>query len=144
MNVDTSGDAQGATSTDTRATASTEQPSTTAPERRVSTRMVVLLGLLVSAVLAGVVSAFASSNPDGLEFVAEELGFDATAGDHHLEGSALADYAVRGLGDGGLSGGLAGLIGLAVVAAVTFGLVWLLRRRPVRSATPARDSDIRS
>ena len=44
--------------------------------RRVSTRALVLGGILVSLVLAGIVSFYASASPDGLESVAEKNGFD--------------------------------------------------------------------
>ncbi|MBD2758144.1 PDGLE domain-containing protein [Yimella sp. cx-573] len=96
--------------------------------RRISTRTVVLVGALVSAVLAGLVSFYASSHPDGLEFVAEKLGFDSEAADSHTADSPLADYAVSGVADPRVSGGLAGLAGLVVVALVMGALVWLLRR----------------
>ena len=52
----------------------------TAPRPRVSTRRLMLVGILVCLVLAGVVSYYASSHPDGLEFVAGEKGFAGSAG----------------------------------------------------------------
>jgi hypothetical protein len=42
----------------------------------VSRRTLVLVGLLVAVVLAGGVSYFASSSPDGLNKVASDTGFD--------------------------------------------------------------------
>jgi cobalt/nickel transport protein len=95
----------------------------------VSTRRVVVLGLLVSALLAGVVSFYASSHPDGLQQVAGTLGFDDSARDSATAGSPLAGYAVRDVGDARLSGGLAGLVGVVVVGLVMTGLLLLLRRR---------------
>ena len=53
-----------------------------------------IVGLLASVVLAGFVSFYASSHPDGLEAVAEEQGFAETAADSPVGGSALADYGV--------------------------------------------------
>ena len=102
---------------------------TTAPRRRVSTGRLVVAGLVVCALLAGVVSAWASGHPDGLEHVAESLGFIDTAGEHRSADSPLADYGTAGVDDARLSGGLAGLVGVAVVAVVAFGLMHLLRRR---------------
>lgn len=96
--------------------------------RRPSTRVVVGAGLLLSLVLAGALSLVASSHPDGLERVAETLGFGSTARDSAAAGSPLADYTAAGV-DGPLSGGLAGIVGVVVVAAVMFGLVALLRWR---------------
>ncbi len=96
-----------------------------------STTRLVRAGLILSLLVAGVLSLAASAHPDGLEFVAESLGFGEEAQDSATAGSPLADYAVRGL-DGAASGGLAGVIGVLVVAALAFGLFALLRRRPAR------------
>ena len=77
----------------------------------------VVIGLVVAAVLAGIVSGFASSSPDGLERVAEDQGFIDQAEDHDLAGSPVADYGVRGVDDARLSTGLAGLLGVTVTFA---------------------------
>ena len=74
-------------------------------------------------------STWASSHPDGLEFVAEKLGFLDTAGPHNSDNSPLAGYAIRGM-EGSASAGLAGVVGVLVVALLAFGLMRLLRRRP--------------
>jgi hypothetical protein len=95
---------------------------------RPSTRTLVGVGLLVSVVVAGVLSVFASGHPDGLEYVAGRLGFADAAAEHASADSPLADYAVRGV-EGPLSGGLAGVLGVLVVGLVAFGLTALLRRR---------------
>ena len=44
-----------------------------------------LVFLLVTIGLAGIVSFYASSSPDGLEKVAEDVGFIETAQDHSLD-----------------------------------------------------------
>jgi cobalt/nickel transport protein len=54
-------------------------------------------GFLVSIFLAGVVSFYASSDPDGLEKVAGDIGFIETAKDHTYADGALADYGVKGI-----------------------------------------------
>ncbi|HYN30687.1 MAG TPA: PDGLE domain-containing protein [Dermatophilaceae bacterium] len=95
---------------------------------RPSTRRLVAVGLVVSLLVAGVVSGFASSHPDGLEFVAGRLGFAGSGAGHAAADSPLADYAVRGV-DGPLSGGLAGVLGVLVVGLVAFALGALLRHR---------------
>lgn len=98
-----------------------------------------LVGLLVSLVLAGVVSGFASSSPDGLEKVAEEQGFLDTAEDSALAESPVADYAVEGVEDERLSTGLAGVIGVTITFAFGLGLFALVRRG--RSADDVRPGD---
>jgi hypothetical protein len=93
------------------------------------------VGLVVALLLAGVVSFYASSSPDGLEWVAGETGFEEAATEHAALGySPFADYQLAGLDDARLSGGLAGVVGTLLVLAIGLGLMWLLRRR---SATQA-------
>ena len=96
--------------------------------RRPSTRLVVVVGLAVSLVVAGVLSAWASTHPDGLSQVASSLGFADRARDSAASGSPLADYAMTGVSDPRLSGGLAGVVGVVVVGVVTVLLVAWLRR----------------
>ena len=100
-----------------------------------STRGFLLGFLLVSLLVAGVASYYASSHPDGLEHVAEQTGFAGTAQDHASADSPLADYGVKGVDDERLSGGLAGVIGVVVVASLSTGLFLVLRRRT--NAAPA-------
>ncbi|PWW23238.1 cobalt/nickel transport system permease protein/cobalt/nickel transport protein [Geodermatophilus normandii] len=96
-----------------------------------------LAGLLVTLVVAGFVSSYASSSPDGLEWAAGETGFADTARDSATADSPLADYAVSGVDDGRLSGGLAGVAGVAVTLVLAGGLTLALRRRTGRSAQDA-------
>jgi cobalt/nickel transport protein len=88
-----------------------------------------LAGLLVALLLAGVVSGFASDDPDGLEKVAEEQGFLDAADDHALADGPLADYAVSGVDNERLSTGLAGVLGVTITFAFGLGLFALVRRR---------------
>lgn len=88
-----------------------------------------LVGLLVALVIAGVGSYYASGSPDGLEWSAEKEGFLDTAEDSAAADSPLADYAVSGVDDGRLSGGLAGVIGVAVTLLLAGGIAFLVRRR---------------
>jgi hypothetical protein len=89
-----------------------------------------LLGLLVSLLIAGVVSYYASSHPDGLEKAAEEVGFIEDAEDSAVADSPLADYGVSGVEDERLSVGLAGVLGVLVMVVVAGGGFMLLARKP--------------
>ncbi len=85
------------------------------------------VGLVVALIVAGVLSGFAAADPDGLERVAIDEGFDETADDHALADSPLADYAVEGVEDERLSTGLAGVIGVAITLVVAGGLFYGIR-----------------
>lgn len=97
-----------------------------APSRRI--RGFLLAGLAVALLLAGVVSFYASQEPDGLEKVSAEHSLDAHAQDHQLSDSPLAGYEVRGVDSPRLSVGAAGVVGVAVTFAVAGGLFLLVRR----------------
>lgn len=101
---------------------------------------------IATLLIAGVVSYFASSSPDGLDSAtllgcqvvetdaAEQLTgkcIAQSATNHHMAESPLADYTVGGRD---ASGGLAGVIGVVVVLAVAGGLLWAIARS--RDATP--------
>ena len=73
-----------------------------------------LFFLTASILIAGALSFYASSHPDGLEKVAEDVGFLDTAKDSAVSGSPLADYGISGLDNARISVGLSGLIGLAL------------------------------
>ncbi|MGC4793443.1 PDGLE domain-containing protein [Micromonospora saelicesensis] len=123
-------------------------------------------GLLVALLLAGVVSNYASSHPDGLDSsLLKGCTVDADdnivggscpaqqARDHELADSPLADYGVRGVRNSFVSTGLSGVLGVLVTFAIGAGGFWLLRRRggtptDADSATPtgsdpATSADVR-
>ncbi|MFE9597566.1 energy-coupling factor ABC transporter permease [Streptomyces hokutonensis] len=102
---------------------------TPAATTRTSHRKVWITGLVASLLLAGFVSFYASSNPDGLEKVAADQGIDRTAKEHASADSPLADYGVRDVEDARLSGGLAGVIGVGVTVVAGTGVFWAVRRR---------------
>ena len=99
------------------------------------TRAVLVAGLVVALLLAGVVSLYASSSPDGLERVAEDHGFISTARDSGTAGSPLADYGTEGVADERLSGGIAGVAGVLLTLVLAGGLFAVVRRRPARTST---------
>lgn len=100
--------------------------------RPISTPIFLLVALAVTLIVAGVLSFYASGHPDGLEHVAETLGFAGTAGDHAAADSPLADYGTKGVEDPRLSGGIAGVAGVLLVGLVMLALARLLRRRDQR------------
>jgi hypothetical protein len=100
---------------------------------KVSTRTFLLGGSLMLVVLIAVVSPWASSEPDGLEKVAIENGFDDDAEEHPASNGPLAGYGVKGVENEGIGTVLSGLIGVAVVFLLTAGCLYLLklgRRQP--------------
>jgi cobalt/nickel transport protein len=93
------------------------------------TRTFVVVGLVAALLLAGVASFYASSHPDGLEYVAEQAGFADNAERSAAADSPLSGYEVKGVEHDGLSGGLAGVIGAVVVLMLAGGLAHAVRRR---------------
>jgi cobalt/nickel transport system permease protein len=83
-------------------------------------------GLAITlAVLA--LAPLASAAPDGLERVAEDIGFIEAAQDAPYE--VLPDYVIPALGETALSTVLAGLVGVVVVAAIVVLVARALRRQ---------------
>jgi len=84
-------------------------------------------GVAASVALVVFVAPFASPWPDGLEHVAEKLGF-AEKGAAPLP-SPLPDYTVPGLGDGALSTIAAGLAGVIILLLLVALVLRVSRRR---------------
>lgn len=95
--------------------------------------------LLVALLVAGGASYYASSHPDGLEYVAGQTGFLDSAEDSPTADSPLADYQTEGVDNQRISGGLAGVIGVLLVLSLTGGLAWAVRRRTSDDAEPERE-----
>ncbi|MDP2773957.1 MAG: PDGLE domain-containing protein [Nocardioides sp.] len=99
-----------------------------------TSRRFYVVGLLVALLIAGGGSYYASSHPDGLEYVAEQTGFLDSAEDSTTADSPLADYQTSGVDNERLSGGLAGVVGVVLVLVLAGGLAYAVRRRD--PATP--------
>lgn len=99
---------------------------------RVPARTFWLAGVLVALLGATVVSQFAVDDPDGLEKVAIEQGFDDRARDHALAEVVFADYATRGIDNEPLSLAVAGVAGVALTLLVGSGMVVASRHLDVR------------
>jgi cobalt/nickel transport system permease protein len=94
-------------------------------------RDVVVGGGVAALILAGVVSFYASTSPDGLEYVAGENGFLGTARDH-----LFGDLALAGYGDvGGIPVGVAGVLGVVVTVGIGSLVFRAVSRRSHRSGT---------
>jgi hypothetical protein len=106
---------------------------------RRSVKGVLIGGLLLAFVLAGFVSGYASGSPDGLEKVAGDEGFLESGRESGFAGSPLAEYAVRGVEDERLAGGLAGVIGVLLTVAVGTLLFWALSRLARRRSGTSAD-----
>jgi cobalt/nickel transport system permease protein len=99
------------------------------PGRRA--RETLALGFLVALGIAVFVAPLASPWPDGLEKVAQTLGFADRAVPRPLAPSPMPDYAAPGLGSGPWATALAGAAGTALVFLVALAVVWFVvaRRR---------------
>ncbi|MHB1043619.1 MAG: PDGLE domain-containing protein [Eubacteriales bacterium] len=87
----------------------------------------VLIILLAALAVAVFISPFASSFPDGLERVAEDLGF-IQKGEEQVLKSPVPDYAFPGIKNEGLSTALAGAAGTLLA----FGAMYALGRSVAR------------
>jgi cobalt/nickel transport system permease protein len=85
-----------------------------------------IIGVAIAGAVATLASLFASADPDGLEAVAEQLGFLNAGVGAPFE--LFPDYTIPGL-DGGASTVVAGILGIIVVIGVLFALGRLARSR---------------
>ena len=92
-----------------------------------SSKKLFLTGLIVSFLVAGFFSFYASSQPDGLERATAEQGLDVTAIDSANADSALADYGVSGIENQRLSGFLGGAVGVALAGIAGTGIYFWVR-----------------
>jgi len=87
-------------------------------EQHTLSRGALALTLAGALVLAGLLSPWASSAPDGLERVAESLNFARLAGDATF--AIAPDYEVPGIAWPALAVALAGMAGVAIVFALSY------------------------
>jgi hypothetical protein len=96
-------------------------------------------GLAIAALVVVILAPLASADPDGLDTVAIQQGFEATGQDPAF--TVIPDYTVPGVA-GNISTILAGLIGVAIVFALMWGLGKLLARRRARDEQAARTAKV--
>ncbi|MFC8076640.1 energy-coupling factor ABC transporter permease [Streptomyces sp. NPDC057307] len=107
-----------------------------APASSRSPRGLLAAGLGTALLLAGVVSFYASANPDGLEKVAADKGIDKKVEEHAAADSPLADYGIEDISNTRLSGGLAGMIGVGATVVVGSGIFYVVHRRRTTDNAP--------
>jgi len=87
---------------------------------------VVVVGIIASTIIAMFISPFASAFPDGLEKVAENLGFiDSATNTIGEEFFVIPDYTFFYVQNEAWQGPLAGLFGVLIIL-VIFGIVYLI------------------
>lgn len=94
------------------------------------------------ALLITLFSPFASSNPDGLERVAEDKGFHHEAKGPSFE--IIPDYAVPGIENERVATILSGIIGVLIVAAIGLAVGYGLKRLARSRAAEGHVADQRS
>jgi hypothetical protein len=98
---------------------------------------VVAVGLAI-ALLITLFSPLASSDPDGLERVAEDEEFINKAADAPYE--IIADYAFPWVENEDAATILAGIVGVLIVAAIAFALAFGLQRLGSRSPSASKQT----
>ena len=91
-------------------------------------RRLLVVGMIGCLLIAGIVSLWASSAPDGLERVAQKKGFIASEQDSPSTASPLADYQLGG-SQSLASRSAAGVIGVTLTGAVAIAVFLLVTRR---------------
>ena len=86
-----------------------------------SNKAIWVAGILISLVLV-VISPLASSHPDGLEWVAEALGFIEHAKEPLF--NIIPGYILPGISSESMATILAGAVGIAIVLIVSFGVTY--------------------
>ncbi len=89
----------------------------------------IVVGLLISLMLAILVSPFASQLPDGLEKVAEHFGFSHKGEETEFIKGPIPDYTMPGIGDETIATSLAGVAGLMMTFGLAFALGKVSRKR---------------
>ncbi|MGB3297990.1 MAG: PDGLE domain-containing protein [Phormidesmis sp.] len=104
-----------------------------------------LISLGIALAISAVLSPFASPNPDGLDRVSEDLGFNERAHPEPIAtklpfAGVFDGYAVRGV-PGAIATPVAGIVGTLAAFGIAWGAGKLLVRNPASSSTA--DPDVR-
>ncbi len=82
----------------------------------------IFMVLLVSLVIAAFLSPLASSNPDGLERVAEDKGFIHLSEGKEVVKAPMPDYVVPGVKNETIAGSIAGVVGTILTFGAMYGI----------------------
>ena len=82
----------------------------------------IFLVLLVSLAIAAFLSPFASTSPDGLEWVAEDKGFVHLSEGREIVNSPMPDYLIPGMENETVAGSFAGVVGTILTFGIMFGI----------------------
>jgi cobalt/nickel transport system permease protein len=99
------------------------QPSETPPS---GSKIIWLIGFLIAITLV-IASPLASTNPDGLEWVAAQNGFLGSAQEPLFR--ILPDYLFPGISSQALATIAAGILGIVIIFGVSIGVAYTRRKR---------------
>ncbi|MCL5057698.1 MAG: PDGLE domain-containing protein [Actinobacteria bacterium] len=85
--------------------------------------------LLLALIVAAILSPFASSSPDGLERVAEDLGFLEKGEGEPIIASPVPDYVFPGIENESIATAIAGVMGTLTTFGVMYGLAKVTKRK---------------
>jgi len=92
-----------------------------------------LVGIIAALIIAVFISPFASSFPDGLEKVVENLGFIQKAQNIISDKFFLIpDYSFKAVDNPLWQGALAGLFGVLIVL-IIFGIIFLIYKAAIKN-----------
>lgn len=97
--------------------------------RQIINRRFIIISLLICIAIVALAAAFASSFPDGLEWVAAKLGFENKAAETNIVQSPMPDYSVGLVKAPFWSTLVSGILGTAAAFVATIIIIKIFRRR---------------
>jgi len=82
----------------------------------------------ITVVIAILAAFFASTYPDGLDFVAEKLGFAGKVIEHN---APFAGYSIPFIQTGGISTAMAGIAGVLLIMGCFWLCVYAIKRKKI-------------
>jgi cobalt/nickel transport protein len=101
-------------------------------EGKVTQKRFILWGISLALIIAVCLSPWASTLPDGLERVAENLGFvkkAETPGVTWWQKAPFADYKIPGIQNEGWAKGLSGLLGSLALIGLGWGIGRVIKHK---------------
>lgn len=119
-----------------------EEAAVTIESRRSSRWELLVFGLLISLGLVLFVAPFASTAPDGLDWVANQLSFAERAATARALPTPLPDYQLPGIRSAALATALAGAVGTIVVFVLAMQLARLLLPKAAIDPAPVLENSV--